>query len=120
MSAYRVYAAPLHKDYAVGVLHAGHALGYDYLGGFRYKFAEALAYKRVGTGIHSARGIIQNKYLGLFQQSAGYTQALLLSARNVGAALLNPGIVFLGELLDKFVRLGKTAGLLHCPSADYP
>src|SRR5699024_2677801 len=99
-----------HNDDAVGVLHAGYTLGNDDLGGFGDIITEALADQRVGLGIDGAGGVVQNQDLGLFQQGAGDAQALFLAAGNIGAALLDPGVVLIRELLDKFVGLGQLAG----------
>src|SRR5699024_5163135 len=106
-------AAALHHDDAVGVLDAGHPLGDDDLGGLGDKLPETLADQGVGAGVHRAGGVVQDQDPGLLQQGAGDAQALFLAARNVGAALLDPGVVFLGELLDELVGLGQAAGLLH-------
>ena len=89
---------------------------------------EALADQRIGAGIHRAGGVVQDQDLGLFQQRAGDAQPLLLAAGDVGAALLDLGVVFIGELLDELIGLRQPAGLhpsLHrwhrrCPSAGCP
>src|SRR5699024_1713503 len=106
-------AAALHHDDAVGILHAGHALGNDDFGGLGDELPEALADQRVGAGIDGRSGVVQNQDLGLLQQGAGDAQTLFLAARDVGAALLDPGVILLGELLDELVGLGQTAGFLH-------
>ena len=45
----------------------------------------------------------------MLQQGPGDAKPLLLPAGDVGAALLDIGVVLVGELLDKGVRLGQLA-----------
>ena len=47
----------------------------------------------VSGGVNGGGGIVQDQDLGLFQQSPGDTQPLLLTAGNVGAAPLDTGVV---------------------------
>ena len=49
---------------------------------------------------------------GVFQQSTGNAKALLLAAGNVSAALVNVGVVFIGEALNKFIGASLLACLL--------
>ena len=106
-----VDAAALHQDDAVRVLYAGHALGDDDLGGLWDKLAEALADQGVGLGVNRAGGVVQDEDLGLFEQGPGNAKALLLAAGYIGSALLDPGVVLIRKLLDKFVGLGQLTGL---------
>ena len=46
---------------------------------------------------------------GFFQQCAGNAEALLLAAGDVVAALLDVGLVLVGEALDKFIGAGLLA-----------
>ena len=62
-------------------------------------------------GVHSGGGIIQNQNSGLFQQGPGNTQPLLLTAGDIGASLLDVGIVALGEAADEFIGTSQTAGV---------
>src|SRR5699024_4685403 len=109
----RADAAAVHHDDAVGILHGSDALRNDDLGGLRDELTEPLADQGVGLGVHRAGGVVQDQHFGLFQQRAGNAQALLLAAGYVGAALLDPGVVLVGELLDEFVGLRQLAGLHH-------
>ena len=113
MAAHGLNLAVLHQEDPVGVLHRGHPLGNDDLGGLGDKFAESLADEGVGAGVHRAGGVVQNQNLGLFQQGPGNAQPLLLAAGHVGAALLDVGVILLGELLDELVRLREAAGLFQ-------
>ena len=61
--------------------------------------------------IHGRGGIVQDQDLRLFQQSAGDAQALLLTAGNVAAALLDMGIVAVREAGDEFIGAGQLAGV---------
>ena len=113
MVADRADAAAVHHDDAVGILHGSDALRNDDLGGLGNELTEPLADQGVGLGVHRAGGVVQDQHFGLFQQRAGNAQALLLAAGYVGAALLDPGVVLVGELLDEFVGLRQFAGLHH-------
>src|SRR5699024_4804261 len=97
----------------VGILHRGHTLGNDNLGGVGNLLQEGLANHGVGTGIHGGGGIVENQNLGLFQQCTGDTKTLTLAAGDVGAALLNVGVVALGEGGNKLVGPAQMAGVLH-------
>src|SRR5699024_6717335 len=95
---------------AVGVLHAGNALGNDQLGGAGDMLGKGLADLGVGGGVHRAGGVVQNQDLGPFQQRPRNAQPLLLPAGHVGAALLDPGVVPVGEAVDELVGAGGAAG----------
>ena len=101
MIADTVDLAALHDDYFVRVHHRGDALGNNQLGGGGYLFAEGLADPCVGIGIDRAGAVVEDEDFWLFQQGAGYTQPLLLAARNIGAALFDMGIITLGEGLGE-------------------
>lgn len=96
----------------VGVFHAGNTLGNDEHRGAGNLFGKALADLGVGAGIHSGGRVVQNQDAGLFQQSTGNAKALLLAAGNVSAALVNVGVVFIGEAINKFIGAGLLACLL--------
>ena len=104
------FSAVQNED-AVGVLHAGNALRHDQLCGSGNFLCKSCPNLRIGGRIHGAGGIVQNQNLWLFQKCAGNAQALFLAAGNIAAALLNPGMVPVGEALDKFIRAGLTTGL---------
>ena len=106
-------AAAVHDDDAVGILNRGNTLGNDDLGGIRDELAEALADQGVGPGVHSGSGIVEDQDLGLLQKGPGDAQPLLLAAGDVAAALLDPGVVLVGKLLDELVGLRQAAGLKH-------
>ena len=71
---------------------------------------QARANRRVGSGINRACGIVQNHYLGLFEQRARDTQALLLSAGNIYAALTQIVIKSAGESVYKLFRTSLSRG----------
>ena len=104
--------AVIQHDHMVGVFHAGNTLGNDEHRGAGNLFGKALADLGVGGGIHSGGRVVQNQDAGLFQQSTGNAKALLLAAGNVSAALVNVGVVFIGEALNKFIGAGLLACLL--------
>ena len=47
----------------------------------------------------------------MLEQGPGDAQPLLLPAGDVGAPLLDPGVVAVGEALDELVGAGLAAGL---------
>ena len=71
---------------------------------------------RIRGGIDSGGRVIQNQDAGLFQQCAGNAEALLLAARDIVAALLDVGLVLIGEALDKLIGAGLLAGVLDLAS----
>ena len=103
--------AVIHDEDHVRVHDRGHALGDDDLGGFGDIGPEALADEGVGARIHRAGGIVEDQDLRLLQEGAGDAEPLLLPAGDVGAPLLDMGVVAVGEGADKLVRLGEPAGL---------
>ncbi|MBQ8004306.1 MAG: 16S rRNA (guanine(527)-N(7))-methyltransferase RsmG, partial [Oscillospiraceae bacterium] len=60
-------------------------------------FLEARADQHIGLGVDRAGGVVKNKDLGLFEKCASDTKSLLLTARYVGAALFDLGVVAVGE-----------------------
>lgn len=66
----------------------------------------------VRRGIDGGGGVVQDQDAGLFQQCAGNAETLLLAAGDVVAALLDVGLVLVGEALDKFIGAGLLAGVL--------
>ena len=60
-----------------------------------------------GLHIHRTGAVVQDQDLGLGEQRAGDGDALLLSARQIDAALLDVGIVSVRQLQDEIVRLGR-------------
>ena len=104
-------AAALHDDDAVCILHRADALGNDELGRVGQVACQSCANLGVGLGVDGAGGVVKNQDPGATQQSAGDAQALLLATRDVGTALLNPGVVALGEAVDKLVGAGQVRGL---------
>ena len=90
-------------------------LGDDELGGAGDFLPEGLADHGVGAGVHGGGGVVQNEDLGFFQQRTGDAKTLLLTAGDVGAALLDVGVVAVGERADEVVRLREAAGLLKLP-----
>ena len=100
-------AAALHDDDAVCVLHGADALGDDELGRVGQIACQPCANLGVGLGVDGAGGVVQDQDLGATQQGACNAQALLLTARNIRAALFDPGVVALGEAVDKLVGAGQ-------------
>ena len=111
MGAYVLHHAVVQDDDHIRVLHGGDPLGDDELGGAGDFLPEGLADHGVGAGVHGGGGVVQNEDLGLFQQRTGDAKPLLLTAGDVGAALLNVGVVAVGEALNELVGAGQTTGV---------
>ena len=103
-------AAVIHHENEIGVLHGRDALGNDDLRRLGNVGAEALADQRVGARVDRTGRVVEDQNFGLFEQRAGNAQALLLAAGDVRTALLDVGVVFVGECLDEVVRAGELAG----------
>ena len=97
--------AIVHDQDQVCVLNGGDALRNDQLCRAGNLAAESSTDARVRLGIHRRGGVVQDQDLRFFQKRSGDAQPLLLPAGDIRAALLDIGIVFLGEALDKFIRL---------------
>ena len=90
-----------HNDDDIRILNGGYPLCNDQLGRTGDLFFKGLADHGVRVRINGRGGIVQDQDLRLFQQSAGDAQALLLTAGDVGAPLLNVGVVAVGHPLGK-------------------
>ena len=93
------------------MLYRRYALGNDefrHLGQF---LAEGTLNLSVGLGIAGRGGVVEHQHLRSLQQGAGNAETLLLTARDVGAALFDAGVVAVGHLVDKLVGAGQTACL---------
>ena len=99
------------NDDHIRILHGGHPLGDDQLGGAGDILGEGLTDHRIGLGVHGGGGVIQNENLGLLQQRPGDAQPLLLTTGYVGAALLDVGIVAVRPVHNKLVSAGEFAGV---------
>ena len=113
MGAHGGDGAVFHDQDQVGFFHGCHTLGDDDLGGVGDLFPESLPDHGIGVGIHRGGGVVQDQDLGLFQQSTCDTQALLLTAGNVGAALFDVGVVAIGEAADEVIGAGQLTGMDH-------
>ncbi|MPM45443.1 hypothetical protein SDC9_92130 [bioreactor metagenome] len=102
----------VHEHDVVCIHHGSHALRDDDLCRLRQKLLQRLSNLRIRVGVHRTGGVIENQDAWFFEQRAGDAEALLLSAGDVGAALLNPRLIALRERLDEVVCLRKHAGVL--------
>ena len=109
MAAHGVYAPVLKYDYFVGVHDGADALGDDY---FRHaaELGEGGAYLRLGRRVHGGGRVVEDEDLRLFQQGAGYAQALLLPAGDVHAALAEVRVQPAGQALYELICAGGAAG----------
>ena len=111
MVAHGIDLAVFHNNDHVRILHGGNTLGDDQLGGAGDLFPEGLPDGSVGLGVHRGGGVVQNQDLGLFQQGTGDAKTLLLTAGNIGAALLDLMVVAIGEAFDEIVGAGQLADM---------
>ena len=103
-------AALVQDDDLVGVLHGAQPLGDDDLGGAGDLPGEGPADEGVGAGVDGGGRVVEDEDLRPLEQGAGDAQALLLASGHIGAALLDAGVVAVGELPDELVGLGELAG----------
>ena len=106
-----VYSAVIHYNDLVGVHHRADALGNNDFCGIGDFLTEGLADQGISLGIHGTGAVVQNKDLRLAQDRTGNAQALLLPAGNIGTALLDIGIISIGEGTDEVIGLSQLAGL---------
>ena len=105
--------AVVHHENEVGILHGRDALGDDDLRRLGDIGAEALADQRVGARVDRGGRVVEDQNLRLFEKRPGDAETLLLSAGDVRAALLDIGVIPVGEGADEFVRLREPARLDH-------
>ena len=72
---------------------------------------KCLTNQAVGVGVNRTRGIIENQNFRFFQQCPRNTKSLPLASGNIGAALLNVGIVLIRKCPDETVCLSKPASM---------
>ena len=111
MGSVSVYMPVLYHQYVVRMLHTGYALGNDDFGGSRHVLRQAIPYPGLRGRIHCTGAVIQYQDFGPLKQGPGNTEPLLLAAGDVVAALLDVGLVLVGEALDKFIGAGLLAGV---------
>ena len=98
----RNYAVVHHED-AVAALHTRDALGNDNLRHLRQFLAEGALNLGIRRRIAGRCRVVKHQHLRSFQQGAGNTEALLLSAADVGAALFDARLIAVGHLVDKLI-----------------
>ena len=74
------------------------------------QLAQVVEEDRLGLRVEGAGRLVQDQDARLRQQRAGDRQALLLAAGEVGAVLLQQGVVALGQALDELVGPGDAGG----------
>ena len=97
----------------IRILYGTDSLRNNNFRGLRKILLECLLDQRICAGIHGTGGVVQNQHPGFLKQCPGNTETLLLTAGNIGAALLNVGFVTFRQGIDKFIRAGKTAGFFY-------
>ena len=93
------------------MLHTGYPLGNDDLGGAGNLAGESRPDLGVGSGIHRAGGVVQDKHLGMLKQRPGNTQPLFLTAGHIGPAPFDAGLITIREALNKLIGAGRPTGL---------
>ena len=112
MRADGVYPAVIHDDDLVRVLHRAYALRDDEHRGGAELLLQPFADRRVGRGVHGGGGVVQDHHLGMLQKRPRDAQPLLLSARDIDAALPQFRIIAVREGHDEIVRLRRACGVL--------
>ncbi len=95
------YLAVFHHKDEVGILHRGDTLSDDDLCGFGNELAKSRAYKSICLCIDGACRIIEDQYLRLFEKRTRDAETLLLTARDICAALLDFVLYPSGKLRTK-------------------
>ena len=89
MGVVACYHAVVHHEDAVAALNARNALGNDNLRHLRQFLAERPLNLGIRRRVAGRRRVVEHQHTRPLQQGTGNTEALLLSAADVGAALLD-------------------------------
>ena len=100
-----------HND-LIGFLHRADALGDDQDRRILEVLAKGCADLCLCSRIHSACAVVQDQDVWLLEESACDTQALLLTARHIDAALPEVGVIPIRKAHDKVVGLGIPGSFL--------
>ena len=106
MGAHGADHTAVQNDDHICLLHRGYALGNDNFCGAGDLLGKGATDRGVGFGVDRRGGVVQNQDLGLLQQRSCDTQSLLLATGDIGAALLDMGVVLIGEGLDEIIGAG--------------
>ena len=93
----------LQHQYSVCILHRRNALCNDNLCCARYLRSKSSADIGIGSRIHGTCRIVKNQNFRFLQQCSCNTEALLLTAGNIGAAALNPCLIAVWKPFNKFI-----------------
>ena len=105
MRSHAGYFSVFQHDNLVRVPDRADALRHDQPGRTRALLIERLAQGAVGLIIQRGERVVENDDLRFSRHRAGDGEALLLAAREVGAALRDKIVIFFGQRFDKFARL---------------
>src|SRR5580658_6906965 len=87
--------AILEDEDFVGATDGGEAMGDDKGGAANHQVGEGFLHIHLGFGIEFGGGLIENENRRIFEDGAGYGDALSLPAAEPGAAFTDHGIVAL-------------------------
>ena len=101
-----------YKD-AVGVKHAGKTVGDDQRRAALHQTVKGFLNDCLVFGVHAGQRFVEYEDRGVFKQGPGDGDSLLLSTREPNGAFPYNGIVSVYEVVDEFVGIGRTSGLLQ-------
>ena len=99
-------AAFVDHQNAVGVDHAGQAVGEDQRGASPHQAVERLLDDRLVAGVDRRERLVEHQDRRVAQQRPGDGDALALAARQADAALADHRAVALGKALDEVAGVG--------------
>ena len=100
--------AVAHDQNEVGAANGRQTVGDDEAGTAFHEGIHGLLDLDLSTGIDAGGGLIENEDLGVGQDGTGNGQQLLLTLRDVGAFLVEDGVITLGQSADEVVGTGST------------
>ena len=91
----------------------GQAVCDDECGAVGHEAVEGLLHKGLALAVEGRCGFVENQKRGVFEDSAGYGQALALSARQTASAVADDGVVAFVGRHDEIVGVGYSGGFAH-------
>ena len=93
------------------MLHTGDTLRNDQFRCIRDFLSKRFSDLCVGSGIYGAGTVVQNQDFRFLQKRPGDTKPLLLTAGDIAAALIDPGVVSVRKTLNKFIGTSQMTSL---------
>ena len=113
MAASLDHSASIQYENEIGVHHGGHSVADNKRSAPLHHVCEVVENARLGVGVHSAQGVIEDENPRVACHGTGQCGALLLPAREVDPALAQKCPPALWEALDRHVELGDAGCFEH-------